>query len=244
MNRFKPRALPLALILALGLAACHHHDADDDSGSSTGTAVSETVMRHEDGTTSKVDLTVMTTPTNQGAAVSPAANPVVPDKPIPVSAASTLWMMGNRSGSGQLGEIYQLDAQSNATTVVKTFTGRPWSGEDTASAFGLVFNPRDGRFYGLMDRVGLTYGMAVLYAFDPTTDTFKVLKTLSNAGVGSTAGLNGTVVEDLPRGGFVRKPLLSPDGKSMILLADAGGRDDRGMLVHVNLDPANPKYLT
>ena len=240
----KLRLLPLALMVSTALAACHHHNGVDDGAGSGNAAVTEAVMHHEDGTTSAVDLTVATTSANQGATMPPTTNPVVPDKPIPVADATTLWLMSNRGGSNQLGEIYQVSVKSNVSTVVKSFTGRPWSGEDEVGAFGLVFNPADGRFYGVIDRVGLTYGMAVLYSFDPRTDSFKVLKTLSRAGVGSTEGLNGTVVEDLPRGGFLRKPLLSPDGKSMILLADAGGRDDRGMLIHVNLDPASPKYLS
>ena len=237
------RVLPLALMLSTALAACHHHNGADDAGGAGEAVVTEAVMRHEDGTTSVVDLKVSTTPTNQGATMPPTTTPVVPDKPIPVAEATSLWLMSNRGGSGQLGEIYQVSVQSNVSTVVKTFTGRPWSGDTEAGAFGLVFNPADGRFYGVMSNVGLTYGMAVLYSFDPTTDTLKVLKTLSRAGVGNNAGLNGTVVEDMPRGGFSRKPLLSPDGKAMILLADEGGRDGRGMLVHINLDSASPRYL-
>jgi hypothetical protein len=175
--------------------------------------------------------------------VSPNPTPVVPDKPIPVAAGTTLLMLGNRSGDSQLGEIYQVFAGINATKVVKTFTGRPWTTSENVSSHGLVFNAADGRFYGVIDQVGLTHDAAVLYSFDPKTDTFKALKTLAGAGVGSTVGVGGATVRDLPRGGFERKPLLSPDGKSVILLASWGGRDDRGLLVHVNIDASSSNYL-
>lgn len=244
MPILRPLALPLATLLATALAACHNHDSGDGGDNGSGNVVvSAVTMHHEDGTKSSVDMTAASTPVNHGATVAPPASPVVADKPIPLAAGTTLWLMGNRAGGSHLGEIYQVFSDSNVSKVVKTFTGRPWSAEDDASSLGLAYNPADGRFYGVMHDVGLTHGMAVLYAFDPTNDTFKVLKTLSNAGIGNTAGLNGTVVQDLPRGGFRRKPLLSPDGKSMILLADEGGRDDRGMLIHVNLDPGSARYL-
>jgi len=238
----RPLASLLAVVLSTGLFACHHHHEPDSAQAGVDTAP-PALVHHEDGTIVTVNMALATTASAAGSTVTPTASPVVPDKPVPVAPTTSLWVLGNRSGTGQLGEIYQVFPDSNVSKVVKTFTGRPWSASTDATALGLAYNQTDGRFYGVMDEVGLTQGMAVLYSFDPTNDTFKVLKTLSKAGVGSTAGLNGTVVEDLPRSGFRRKPLLSPDGKSVILLADEGGRDDRGMLVHVNLDPTSAAYL-
>lgn len=232
-------ALPLVgALLALGACGNHGHHQEG-----SGSAASVIVVHHENGTSETLTLAAASTPANAGATVPATATPVVPDRPITVASTSTLWMLGNRAGAAQLGEIYQIFADSNVTKVAKTFTGRPWTASTEQSSHSLVFNPTDGRFYGVIDSVGLTYGAAVLYSFDPTTDDVKMLKTLSNAGVGQVDGLGGTTVQDFPRTGFLRKPLLSADGKSIILIAQQGGRDDRGLLIHINLDPASARYL-
>jgi hypothetical protein len=234
------RLLSLSLVALLG--ACYHGSGTVSNGTDSGTDGSITV-NHADGSTETILPGSPSTPSNVGSLVAPSATPVVADKPIPVADSTILLMLGNRSGASQLGEIYRVNAAANTSSVVKTFTGRPWSSSEGVASNGLVFNAADGRFYGVLDRVGLTHDAGVLYAFDPKTDTFTALKTLSNAGVGSVAGLNGTTVRDLPRGGFERKPLLSRDGKSAILLASWGGRDDRGMLIQVNLDATSAAYL-
>ncbi len=245
----RPAHLLIALTLLGALAAlggCSNSSSVADVGPGPDDPVpTETpvTVHHEDGTSENLTTVVASTPVDTGATVAAVPTPVVPDKPVPVAATTILWMMGNRAGSAQLGEIYQIFADSNLTKVAKTFTGRPWTTSADAGSHSLVFNPADGRFYGVIDGVGLTYGAAVLYAFDPTTDTLKVLKTLSNAGAGRAEGLGGATVDDFPRAGFLGKPLLGADGKSLILLAQQGGRDDRGLLVHVNLDPASPRYL-
>lgn len=246
MRAFRPLALLLATLLATSLTACDRCDDCTSSDASTGTgstvvAVPRSV-HHEDGTVDLLAAYTPSTPPSTGATVTPPAAPVVPDQPIPVAAASTLWLVGKTSGAANLGEIYQVALDKNSSQVVKTFTGRPWMSELDPSSVGLVFNPADNRFYGVMTDIGVSR-LSKLVAFDPATDAFEVVKTLSDQASGKTAGLGSDTLADGPRGGYYRKPALSADGKSMLLLAERGGRDDRGLLVHVNLDKASAGYL-
>ncbi|MFM2036521.1 MAG: Chitinase precursor, partial [Pseudomonadota bacterium] len=205
-------------------------------------AAAGTTTHHEDGTATVVAVTSPSTPINHGVTLLPPANAKVPNQPIGLPSTTTLWLTGKTGGSANLGEIYRVALDSNTATVQKTFTGRPWMQELKPTSVGMVFNPMDKRFYGVMTDIGVQY-ISKIIAFDPATDKFEVVKTLSSLPSGQTAGIGTDTLADGARGGYYRKPLLSPNGKAMLLMAERGGRDDRGLLVHVNLDTGSTDYL-
>lgn len=174
---------------------------------------------------------------------SPVAAPVA-STPLPITGQPTLILQSEFGGASMLGERYQLDVRTGTATVLKTFTGRPFADADETEAMrsSLVYNRAQDHFYGVLPKLAST-GAGLLFRFDPNTDAFEVLKVLSTAGGGSTDGVGGLVMIDNARGGYSGAPLVSADGKGLILLASRGGRLGRGLLVHVNIDAQSADYL-
>jgi hypothetical protein len=146
-------------------------------------------------------------------------------------------------GTSLLGQVTQLppSATEAAAAFVK-FEGTPWINDLDFNGHGLVFNSTDNKFYGVLNGAGAD-GLGVLMSFDPATDQLTMLKSLVRHNWPKVAGLNGdSLAFDQPYG-FYRKPLLSPDGKSLLLRASLGGVDDRGALIHINIDSASANYL-
>lgn len=147
-------------------------------------------------------------------------------------------------GASLLGEVAELPATATdpARTFLK-FEGTPWvAGELDFNGHGLVFNSADNKFYGVLDGSGAD-GLGVLISFDPSTDKLSVLKSFVRRSWAPVAGVNGEALAFVQPSRFVRKPLLSPDGKSLLLRASGGGVDERGALIHINIDPASAGYL-
>ncbi|MEY4266743.1 MAG: hypothetical protein RIS90_1278, partial [Pseudomonadota bacterium] len=212
LARRVPWALSILCISAL-LAACS--SGVSDGSASVAPAASSATVYHEDGTSANVAaVTNPGTPVNHGTTLQAPANAQVPNQPLALASATTLWLTGKTSGNANLGEIYRVALDSNTATVQKTFTGRPWMRELSTTSVGMVFNPTDQRFYGVMTDIGVQY-LSKLVAFDPATDKFEVVKTLSSLPSGQTAGIGADTLTDGARGGYYRKPLLSPNGKAM-----------------------------
>jgi hypothetical protein len=146
-------------------------------------------------------------------------------------------------GAGMLGELTELPlvATSPSTTAL-TFQGTPWIDDPQFDGHGLAWNTADARFYGVLNGGG-AYRTGVLVSFDPAGDDLRMLKTLSGREYPAQAGLNGDMLPFRKADGFYRKPLLTPDGKGLLLLSTSGGVDWRGLLVHVNVDASSAGYL-
>lgn len=146
-------------------------------------------------------------------------------------------------GASLLGQVTQLPASATDTaSAFMKFEGTPWIQDQDFNSHGLVFNSTDNKFYGVLNGTGAD-GLGVLMSFDPATDQLTMLKSFVRHTWPKVAGLNGEVLAFEQPSGFFRKPLLSPDGKSLLLRASLGGVADRGALIHVNIDPASASYL-
>lgn len=160
------------------------------------------------------------------------------------AAASRMLLASPDGGANVLGSITELPLDAtDAPAVFTTFDGTPGiQNVDHLSGHSLVFNPADNRFYAVLAGAGADQ-LGVLVSFDPATDTLTALKSLVRRSYPDVTGVNGeTLAFDAPQG-FYRTPLLSPDGKSLLLRASYGGVDDRGALLQVNIDPASANYL-
>jgi len=159
------------------------------------------------------------------------------------AAAPTMLLTSVAGGAGMLGELTELPlvATEPASTAL-TFKGTPWIDDPVFDGHGLAWNTADNRFYGVLNGGG-AYRTGVLVSFDPAGDGLRMLKTLSGREYPAQAGLNGDMLPFRKAAGFYRKPLLSPDGKGLLLLSSNGGVDWRGLLVHVNVDASSADYL-
>lgn len=157
--------------------------------------------------------------------------------------APTLLLSSATGGPGLLGELtaLPLDAAGAATTL-HTFSGTPWIEAPRPEGHGLVWNDTDGRFYGVLNGGG-AYQTGVLVSFDPAHDALLLLKTLSAREFPARAGPDGALIPVEKASGYFRRPLVTLDGKGLLLLASRGGADDRGFLIHVDLDATGQSYL-
>ncbi len=171
---------------------------------------------------------------------SVVAPPITP--PVAVTP-TTLLLTSVDGGAGLLGEVTELPlAATDPGASFLKFEGRPWIGSMNFEGHGLVFNSVDNKFYGVLNGSGADK-LGVLLSFDPATDTLAVLKSFARHTWPNATGLNGESLAFVQPNGFYRRPLLSPDGKSLLLRASYGGVQDRGALVHVNIDPTGSSYL-
>jgi hypothetical protein len=171
-----------------------------------------------------------------------STTPATPRTPV-TPATPAMLLSSATGGPGMLGELTRLPLQpTGRASTFHGFAGTPWIGDAWHDGHGLVWNSADNRFYGVLNGGG-AYRTGVLLAFDPATDDLTLLKTLSGREYPAKAGLAGDMLPFRKADGFYRKPLLTPDGKGLLLLSTAGGVDHRGLLIHVNIDPASASYL-
>ncbi|MGV2990612.1 hypothetical protein ACE1OE_23630 [Vibrio sp. E150_011] len=105
---------------------------------------------------------------------------------------------------------------------------------------GFAFNSVDGLFYGIIpDR-----NRGEIVVFDPKNDTLARVVSIPSLYITGSA---------FPLSQYYTAPIISPDGKSLMLFAQSGGVPipqppggdaDRtvGALVHLNIDPISPNY--
>jgi PKD repeat protein len=176
--------------------------------------------------------------------VSNAGGPATTTTTVTIPAPTAL-LASATGGPGFLGEVTQFPITvSGAATTFHAFAGKPWIDNTGAmDGQGLVWNAVDETFYGVLNGGG-AWWTGVLVQFDPATDALVLLKTLSGRTYPARPGLNGDMFPFETLTGFYRRPLLTPDGKGLLLLSTDGGVSMEGVLVHVNIDPASAKYLT
>ena len=118
----------------------------------------------------------------------------------------------------------------------------------SGSSIGMVFNPVDGYFYGILPDAGFVLlkntdestSRDKLIRFEPNTDK---LEYLTDMPLLLAAG------EPEPYGEFYTAPVVSPDGKSLMMVSQKGGKTTPGSsggtggLFHVNIDSTSPDYL-
>lgn len=145
-------------------------------------------------------------------------------------------------GSGLLGQLAGLSFDPSASAgKFLEFEGTPWINSPSGLGHSLAFNSVDGKFYGVLSGAG-AHGSGVLISFDPVTNQARMLKTLSPVtAAGET--VNGVAVSFVQPGEYRMRPVVSPDGKSLMVRASQGGILDRGVLTHINLDSASGNYL-
>jgi hypothetical protein len=172
-----------------------------------------------------------------------AAGPATSTATVTIPATSIL-LASASGGPGRLGELTDLPlALGGTASSFHPFTGRPYiEGNPAMNGQGLVWNVADDKFYGVLQGGG-AWETGVLVSFDPATDALVLLKTLSGREYPAKQGLNGNMFPFDKLTGFFRRPLLTPDGKGMLLLSSYGGVVMEGALVHVNLDPTSANYL-
>jgi hypothetical protein len=117
------------------------------------------------------------------------------------------------------------------------------------SSIAFAFNPVDGYFYGVLPDSGIFLGGFPLFTdklvrFNPNDDSVEYLGDIPLL-------LDSGATE--PYRQYAAAPVISPDGKSMMLVArfggisiprpTGGGSDEIGGLIHVNIDPASGQYL-
>jgi hypothetical protein len=175
------------------------------------------------------------TATNENGAVSATATVTVPDP--------SMLLTGIAAGSSMLGELSDLPLNATApATSFHAFAGTPWIDDALPDGSGLVWNAIDHSFYGVLNGGG-AFATGVVVRFDPTTSTLTMLKTLSGRAFPDAVGLTGEALPFNRATGFYRTPLLTLDGKGLLLLSTNGGVAERGLLIHLDLDPASPTYL-
>ncbi len=155
-----------------------------------------------------------------------------------------LVLTGETGGPSRLGSVTRLPLDlSSGELATTSWTGKPYPRifVDAADG-GFVWNPRDARFYAILPDGG-PHETGVLLAFDPATDAVEVLSVLSSRRSPGGDGPGGTRVKGSLTTGFHRVPVVTPDGSALIALAESGGKDGRGSLVHVDIDPSSAAYL-
>jgi hypothetical protein len=155
-----------------------------------------------------------------------------------------LILASREAGDNLLGQLHELPltASDPAATFLK-FEGTPWIDNIAYKGNSLVFNAVDNKFYAVLNGGGADR-LGVLISFDPAADKLVFLKSFKRRTWPSVTGVKGETLPFQDPVEFTVKPLLSPDGKSLLLRAAAGGVDNRGALIHVNIDPTSPSYLT
>ena len=158
--------------------------------------------------------------------------------------ASRMLLTSADGGSNLLGAITELPlAATDAQAVFATFDGTPSINNlDSLSGHGLIFNTADNKFYAVLEGSGVDK-LGVLVSFDPATDTLTALKSFVRRSYPDVTGVNGETLPFEQPNGFFRLPLLSPDGKSLLLRASYGGVDNRGALLQVNIEPGSANFL-
>ncbi len=149
------------------------------------------------------------------------------------------------TGTGMLGQLTDLPFTPGGTaSTFRDLAGKPWIANHQAlDGQGLVWNGADEKFYGVLNGGG-AWETGVLVSFDPATDALVLLKTLSGREYPAQAGLAGDMFAFEKLTGFYRRPLLTPDGKGLLLLSTDGGVIMEGALVYVNIDPTSANYLS
>ncbi|MDC8772599.1 hypothetical protein PRZ03_13530 [Paucibacter sp. hw8] len=169
---------------------------------------------------------------------------VTPPPPPVVVADPTLLLSSVDGGASLLGAINELPLESSAAaTAYAKFEGTAWIHGIKSSGHGLVFNSADNKFYAVLNGAGADK-LGMLISFDPATDKLTLLKSLPRRSYPKVTGINAETFEFEAPNGFFRRPLLSPDGKAMLLRSSYGGVDDRGALIHINLDTKSADYLS
>jgi PKD repeat protein len=200
---------------------------DNGIGAVTGTSVV---------VTPSATTTYTLTATNAGGPATSTATVTIP-------AASILFTSAT-GGSGFLGEMTEFPITvSGAAPTFHAFAGRPWIADKGAMAGqALVWNGADNKFYGVLNGGG-AWKTGVLVSFDPATDALVLLKTLSGREYPAKQGLGSDMLPFNKVSGFYRNPLVTLDGKGLLLLSTSGGVNTEGLLVHVNIDPTSASYL-
>jgi hypothetical protein len=161
------------------------------------------------------------------------------------SSQSSMLLTSIDGGLNLLGEVTQLPLTAgDAAVSFLKFEGTPYQylGNYSPTGHGLVFNSADNKFYGVLDGAGIDK-VAMLMSYDPDTNKLTMLKSFVRKTYPDVTGVNGETLTFEQPYAFYRRPLLSPDGKALLLRTTVGGVDDRGVLIHVNIDPASANYL-
>lgn len=173
----------------------------------------------------------------------------------------TLLISSPSAGKGGIGQwnLYDPATLAKASTLAEA-KGIPepssaaLSDENGETGYrgGFTYNPVDHAFYAALDRASMPaltpQGLSpddppgVLVRFDPETDELECLATIPLL---TAYGTNS------PLSGFLTSPVIRPDGKSLILVAQGGGESmpgpdgslvSGGGVVHVDIDPASPTF--
>ncbi len=185
-----------------------------------------------------------------------------PPPPHPQPAPSQALLITSPSGgAGGLGQwnLYDPATLAKGSTLAEA-KGTPAPACDllsdangeTGYRGGFTYNAVDHKFYAALDRAGMQAFTAegpvaedppgILASFDPETDKLECLATIPLI---TTYGTNN------PLSGFLTSPVVSPDGKAIILVAQGGGESmpgpdgsvvPGGGVVHVDIDPASPTF--
>ncbi|MBN2817274.1 MAG: hypothetical protein JXQ67_11370, partial [Campylobacterales bacterium] len=171
----------------------------------------------------------------------------------------------NQDGGNGLGLWSVLDSNLSSLDANYTTSGVPVSDpNDIFNAGGRVgvggdktgfsLNPADGNFYAVMtgsledsnEPLGAqSYNDSLVVKFDPRTDALEVVTKIPE--------FNKDTYEK-PMSRYTLKPVISPDGKSLLAFATVGGKvlpttpanpNDKltsGGVVHIDIDPTSPTY--
>jgi hypothetical protein len=173
-----------------------------------------------------------------------AGGPATSTATITIPATSIL-LAGASTGTGMLGQFTDLPLTLGGTaSTFHAFAGKPWIADRGAAMDGqaLVWNGIYNKFYGVLNGGG-AWKTGVLVSFDPATDTLVLLKTLSGREYAAKRGLGSDMLAFNKVTGFYRNPLVTLDGKGLLLLSTSGGVNTEGLLVHVNIDSTSASYL-
>lgn len=126
-------------------------------------------------------------------------------------------------------------AASGSLYEAKGHIGPPTAQSDR---HGLVFNRADGLFWGFASNSANRFG--ALISFDPSTDAVVIEAQNPNLAL---------LGQGLPPVNFYTTPLISDDGKSLLVVTQGGGRETLqsqslgdGLMVHVNIDRGSPNF--
>lgn len=152
------------------------------------------------------------------------------------NSEESLILIGSEAGESRLGALYSLDMKdiSQKTRLYQTPGGHePYTNERYFNG-GMVWNPVDGRFWGVTP--SHFPGAGKLVSFDPEADKLTYEVNLSEEHIAGS---------DFYASSWKTMPIISPDGKGMIIVAQNGGRESLlssipgagdGVVVHINID--------